>query len=687
MAKLDVKVTAVLAQLLPAPLLYFPAHCFGVPLTALCAIPSTLPLVLDANLGDKSSLRFILVASFGIVGGALIPLFLVQQGKFSADRTFHKGAHIPAGCVCVLLGLRLVHSMAFAAACLYLVTFMHVAALTWLLKGFVARPRPALCLDVARRATAPQGLGVASASSDEALHLTSQLTPNPRSSRRKSSFDRSSSSSSGSGSRRRLGSREQVPLSALTREQLVAAAQEAEEEAAAERQKAVATEGVAATCAARDAAAAAVSPLETPSWLLRTYMSRKARFPHAVGSLTHAPNSLHSFPSFDAAAAGCLVGAILKVSSADGYSAGGGVWLITTWCALAMLGRVAFFAHHLLDVLGGFALGLAFSSAFGGLLEPAEYPYLLLWAPAAPLLTAAFFTARPLLLAAAVVVIAAILLSAPYPSCLALPCAFGALVGAVTVAFRAQCRRQHSYALRNVEAFWATPGARPPSGLLTPSLLGMMRRKRELVRTQAERPLEALAFPANLYMIGRFYRLPFGATWDSLEALMRRRLLDWAVVTGISLDRFDVLVGVCTGGALLAPLCARILAIPSVCSVRVSRYEDDLYSPYGLTKVVVSQLLGSHEERYVLSDTPDEATLRGKRVLIVDDALASGGTMRAVHSFCARAGATSVDAVALKIIGGYVGAEDFLSARGKRGPRRHAARELHLPTFTPWGTF
>ena len=126
----------------------------------------------------------------------------------------------------------------------------------------------------------------------------------------------------------------------------MAAAQEAEEEAAAERQKAVATDEVAATCAARDAAAAAASPLETPSWLLRTYMSRKARFPHAVGSLTHAPNSLHSFPSFDAAAAGCLLGAILMVSSADDHSAGGGIWLITTWCALAMLGRVAFFAPH-----------------------------------------------------------------------------------------------------------------------------------------------------------------------------------------------------------------------------------------------------------------------------------------------------------------------------------------------------
>ena len=82
---------------------------------------------------------------------------------------------------------------------------------------------------------------------------------------------------------------------------------------------------------------------------------------------------------------------------------------------------------------------------------------------------------------------------------------------------------------------------------------------------------------------------------------MRRRLLDWAVATSTRLDGFDVVLGVLTGGALLAPLAARLLDVPCVLSVRVSRYADDIYSPLGFAKVAVAQLCGNHDARYMAS--------------------------------------------------------------------------------------
>ena len=141
-----------------------------------------------------------------------------------------------------------------------------------------------------------------------------------------------------------------------------------------------------------------------------------------------------------------------------------------------------------------------------------------------------------------------------------------------------------------------------------------------------------------------------------------------------------MVLGVLTGGALLAPIAARLLGVAEVAHVRVSRYADDLYSPSGLARVAVSQLCGSHDAQYRTSEAPPKQSVRGKRVLILDDALASGGTLRAAKAFCVEAGACSVHGVALKIIRGYWDAAD---ETGKRAP----AKELRLPIFTPWGTF
>ena len=693
-ARLDLKVTSMLASILPARLLLVPAHMFGAPLMSLIALPSLLAVLLPVQ--DSTTTRWpgcVALACVGITGGGGLQLL---RGKPPHDKVFHKGAHIPAGAAAILVGLKCVNPAAFAAACLYLIAWAHATAIAWLLKGFISRPRPALWLQAAASQTSSSNDGP---STEATAPPSSPSSSSPASRRRLVSFGRSRECQAAGEATLAAPTPSPKPLQMLSRDELVAEAAAAEAEADAEQAAAVAAEQEEASRAAREAVAAQlVLPPPSPR-LERIYEERLRWSADAVGAHSVAPNSLHSFPSFDAAAAGCFVGAARMAVAAHAWVAAPSEDIaplpatlpavaLVAMAALALLGRVAFFAHHVLDVAGGFALGLGLASAFGALAPPSMYGSLLLWLPVAPLLLGAFFTGRPRPLIGAAVMLGLTLGVAPlHPSLLCMPAAFALVLALIATGFRAQCRRLHAYALAHVDSLWRLPACEPPAGLLSPALLAVLHRKRNEVRAHCGRAHEAFAFPANLYLIGNVYALPFGATWDGLESLMRRRLLDWAVVTQTPLDQFDVVLGVLTGGALLAPMCARMLGIPSVCHVRISRYQDDLYSPAGLARVVVSQLLGSHEQQYKLSEAPDEALLRGKRVLILDDALASGGTLRAAYTFCMRAGAASAHGVALKIIGGYFSEEDFRSPSVRRGPRRHAARELRLPSFTPWGTF
>jgi hypoxanthine phosphoribosyltransferase len=187
-------------------------------------------------------------------------------------------------------------------------------------------------------------------------------------------------------------------------------------------------------------------------------------------------------------------------------------------------------------------------------------------------------------------------------------------------------------------------------------------------------------------LLGRFFHCPFFGGWDALQRLLGERLRDWSLQTGVPLGSFDVVLGVMTGGGFLAPLAADLCAEseigsrrrPTVEYIKVSRYEEDVYTVGAMAGVMIDQLLGQHERQYKVSNPPPRAALEGKRVLIVDDASASGGTLKAAHAHCVGAGATEVHGVALKVISGYW--------RPDKGIRRPAVA-LKLPAFTPWGTF
>ena len=111
-------------------------------------------------------------------------------------------------------------------------------------------------------------------------------------------------------------------------------------------------------------------------------------------------------------------------------------------------------------------------------------------------------------------------------------------------------------------------------------------------------------------------------------------------------------------GAFLAPIASRILsgsslggsavgrAAPVVETIRVSRYSEDVYSMGSIARVMVQQLLGAHHSKYAVSEPPDPSRLAGRTVLVLDDASASGGTLRAAHEYCEAAGAKEVHCVA-----------------------------------------
>ena len=139
---------------------------------------------------------------------------------------------------------------------------------------------------------------------------------------------------------------------------------------------------------------------------------------------------------------------------------------------------------------------------------------------------------------------------------------------------------------------------------------------------------------------------------------------------------------------LLAPIAAKLLNVSTVLTIKVSRYNEDCLTPYGLAKASWAQLRGTHDQQYTVSGAPPAEALKGKRVLLLDDALASGGTLRAAYRYCEACGAAEVHGVALKVIGKYweppVG-KGKEKEKEKRGGV--LATKLRIPIFTPWGTF
>ena len=57
------------------------------------------------------------------------------------------------------------------------------------------------------------------------------------------------------------------------------------------------------------------------------------------------------------------------------------------------------------------------------------------------------------------------------------------------------------------------------------------------------------------------------------------------------------MLGIHTGGALLAPLAARILGVGQVEFVRVKRYAEDVYSVSGVGVYILDEIRGKHDQK------------------------------------------------------------------------------------------
>ena len=443
-------------------------------------------------------------------------------------------------------------------------------------------------------------------------------------------------------------------------------------------------------------------PPAPPSWLRRCYAARRARWPLSVDKHAEMPNAVHSFPSMDAACAGVFAAVVDATHAAAGFDSAGAAAGMPSGMAAALaslvgavcVGRVVFFAHHLADTLVGASIGFGVTRALAyAAPAAAAWPWLLLWCTVWPLTIRAFFAAARVQVALMICIMVALAQFAPLSSSLAAPPLVFSLCIALAMAFRAQSLTVKDCVIHCLDAAWEGSAEGEAERALPPHLAQTLARKRAEFRTQSS---GRTTFPGNVHLIGRLFRCPFFGEWDALQRLLGERLRDWSLQTGVPLGSFDVVLGVMTGGGFLAPLAADLCAEseigsrrrPTVEYIKVSRYEEDVYTVGAMVSVLIDQLMGKHERQYKVSSPPLRAALEGKRVLIVDDASASGGTLKTAWSWAMEAGAAEAHGVALKVISGYWSphAGDGVAINGKRLLRKPAV-PLDLPTFTPWGTF
>ena len=500
---------------------------------------------------------------------------------------------------------------------------------------------------------------------------------------------------------------------------------------------------------------------------------------HAFGD-----NSRHSFPSFDAAGAGCAFAAIwaqelvylLRVGEAGAWGTAGLFWHALSavpWPIIAMLvlvcyGRIFFEAHHLLDVITGAALGMSctlFVSLFrrdvlaglwalgmvgeddpahpgsipssdstvqgaaGMPVTPVAHWVDLVWVFVVVAIVGVFFVVKRVGPFVAVAIPAAAALLLPHVGWAAI-CMTSFIVFLYAIVFQVQSEAHKPWVVSTLGKFFRASGPAPPDELLSAPfpahLETLLADKRAEFLAKTEEPG---GFPGNLYVIQKFRGLGarkkrdeksqqekerrqkkddddrdnenedqdveeadatlyFVCTWARLDSLCARRLKHFFRETRTTPGDYDVLLGIYSGGALLAPLIQRQISEARTDTIpleyiRCSRYDSCNMDPVSLSKVVLDITFGKHDDKYTIKQPPARVAIEGKSVLMVDDASISGGTFRAVANYLTtQLGATSVRGVALC---SFNGISHIFDPQLKEGSI--VAEKFDVGTFTPWGTF
>ena len=402
---------------------------------------------------------------------------------------------------------------------------------------------------------------------------------------------------------------------------------------------------------------------------------------------TNGKNAAHSFPSFDSATGGCVLGMVLTM---NGLVDRGLNWAVlhsivasdTTsmillgTCCLAMYGRIYVLAHHVSDVMVGASLGLGLP-IFVAFFSPSGHnAYHLVWAILTLVCVLVFFFVPGKGVYLSILVVFTMGYVCPEISWV-IVAMYGGLMGLVSVIYHAQSRRVKPWTVKRLEEYF--DGIEDPDDF-PPHLITLLKEKRKEFLDECHE--ENSVFPGNLYIASQFLKdTHFVMDWKTLKATFLKRLEHFVEHTKVNPEDIDVIVGIYSGGAFFAPLLAQELNRP-VCFIKASRYAQLKLSFWEFGKTAMMRALGLHDSAYKLSKLPDPSIFPGKRVLMVDDASVSGGTFRAVAQFCTEAGAAEVRGLAFA--GAKSKATHIWDPTMKHQPTE---QKIDMPAFSPWGSF
>ena len=96
----------------------------------------------------------------------------------------------------------------------------------------------------------------------------------------------------------------------------------------------------------------------------------------------------------------------------------------------------------------------------------------------------------------------------------------------------------------------------------------------------------------------------------------------------------DLILGIYSGGSYAAPIVANELDLP-LAFIKAKRYKGLNLNLVEFSYVALQRALGQHDEAYKLSKLPGKEMIKGKNILMIDDACVSGG-FKAVANFASR---------------------------------------------------
>ena len=464
--------------------------------------------------------------------------------------------------------------------------------------------------------------------------------------------------------------------------------------------------------------------LNISAWLLKVYFLRdrpalyygkqflKENIPRYVQNTmwkkmllksSQGKNARHSFPSLDSAVGGCVVGILVELNKVStiinvkdvttSYQYKDIIFSICIFSfIMGMFGRVYLFAHHFVDVIVGGSLGFLFPLSirlyfadnvsttttfyvFGGICLTWLIVYIV------SLATFFFVPKSGLFLAIGYICVARWYFT---EFSIVTLFTFATLLFTLSTIFHVQAKKVKPWVVQTMNEYFNE--IEDPIQNWPISLQKLLIEKRvEFLKDCSEIKEDGSdnIFPGDVYLSGKFIKTKhFACDWNVLKTLMLKRLDHFVENTGIDINDIDLILGIYSGGALLAPIISEELNLPLE-FIKAKRYKGLNLNLTEFAYVALQRALGKHDDAYKLSKLPDKRKLKGKNILMIDDACVSGGTFKAVAKFCKEeAGCKEIRGLALA--GSPSTSSHIWDPTMKKKP---TIQKIDMPIFSPWGTF